>query len=77
MKKSFIILLVLIASIAELHAQVGIGTVTPDNSAVLELNAQDKGFLPPRMTFQQRNQIAVPKAGLIVRMVTDISQGNG
>ena len=32
------------------YAQVGIGTTTPDASAVLELNATNKGFLPPRMT---------------------------
>lgn len=31
-------------------AQVGIGTSTPDASAVLELNSTNKGFLPPRMT---------------------------
>lgn len=31
-------------------AQVGIGTTAPDASAVLELNSNSKGFLPPRMT---------------------------
>ena len=66
MKKVFIILVMLISTCIKLQAQVAIGTTTPDNSAVLELSAQDKGFLPPRMTFQQRNQIASPKAGLIV-----------
>jgi hypothetical protein len=32
------------------YAQVGIGTSSPDASAVLELNSSSKGFLPPRMT---------------------------
>jgi hypothetical protein len=32
------------------YAQVGIGTFSPDASAVLELNSSTKGFLPPRMT---------------------------
>ena len=66
MKKLFIILVILITTCIKMQAQVAIGTTTPDNSAVLELSAQDKGFLPPRMTFQQRNQITSPKAGLIV-----------
>lgn len=32
------------------YAQVGVGTTNPDASAILELNSNNKGFLPPRMT---------------------------
>ena len=47
---------------------VGIGTLNPDNSAVLDLTApaNDKGFLVPRLTTAQRNAIAAPANGLLV-----------
>lgn len=43
---------------------VGIGTATPDGSALLEVNSTTKGFLPPRMTEAQRTAIATPATGL-------------
>lgn len=50
-----------------LNAQVGIGTPTPDNSAVLELQSTGKGFLPPRLTESERdNNISTPAKGLII-----------
>lgn len=49
-----------------MYAQVGIGTSTPAKSAALEVSAVDKGFLPPRLTQQQRNGIINPAAGLVV-----------
>jgi hypothetical protein len=45
---------------------VGIGTITPDNSAVLDINSSDKGLLIPRMSLQQRNAINNPADGLMV-----------
>ena len=45
---------------------VGIGTTSPAISALLEVSSSSKGFLPPRMTFAQRNAIVSPSAGLIV-----------
>ncbi|OCB76906.1 hypothetical protein [Flavobacterium crassostreae] len=47
-------------------AQVGIGTVTPDPSAVLELSSTTQGLLTPRMTTTQRTAIASPANGLMV-----------
>ena len=56
--------------VTQLHAQTGgvtIGTnKSPDKSAVLDLQATNKGFLPPRVTTQQRLYITNPAAGLIV-----------
>ncbi len=52
----------------------GIGTVTPAPSAILELNATNKGFLPPRMTLAQRNAIAAPAEGLMLYQ-TDAAKG--
>jgi len=45
---------------------VGIGTVTPDPSAILDLSTSNKGFLAPRLTASQRLTIANPTDGLLV-----------
>ena len=46
-------------------AQVGVGTTTPNSSAMLHVESTTKGVLFPRMTTVQRNAIA-PVNGLIV-----------
>ncbi|APD05994.1 hypothetical protein UJ101_00447 [Flavobacteriaceae bacterium UJ101] len=40
-----------------MNAQVGIGTTSPDTSALLDLNSSSKGFLVPRLTSVERDQI--------------------
>jgi hypothetical protein len=51
-------------------AQVGIGTSSVEGSAKLQINATDKGFLPPRValtsTATASNAISSPVAGLLV-----------
>lgn len=47
-------------------AQAGIGTATPDASAMLQVESTTKGFLVPRMLSAQRLAIADPAPGLIV-----------
>lgn len=47
-------------------SQVGIGTEEPNPSAILDLVAQDKGLLLPRLTLAQRDAINNPPAGLTV-----------
>jgi len=66
-KLSFFIVILLLANSA-LFAQMGINTdnSVPDNSAMLDVKSTAKGFLPPRMTFVQRNAIISPAAGLMV-----------
>ena len=49
-----------------IFSQVGIGTTNPASSAELDVTSTTKGFLPPRMTFLQRNAINSPATGLIV-----------
>lgn len=44
-------------------AQVGIGTATPETSAVLDRTSTTSGLLPPRMTEAQRNAISAPAMG--------------
>jgi hypothetical protein len=50
------------------RAQVGINAdnSAPDPSAMLDVKAQDKGFLPPRITTSQRNSIPTPATGLMI-----------
>ena len=45
---------------------VGIGTTDPDDSAVLDISASNKGILIPRMSTTQREMIASPAQGLLV-----------
>ena len=45
---------------------VGIGTVTPDPSAILEVSSTNKGFLPPHMLEEKMRTINSPAEGLIV-----------
>ena len=45
---------------------VGIGTVAPHPSAILEVSSTNKGFLPPRMSEDQMGAITSPAGGLIV-----------
>lgn len=45
---------------------VGIGTATPDATAILELQSSQRGFLVPRMNSVQRTAIANPADALLV-----------
>lgn len=51
---------------ASSFAQVGIGTTNIESSAILELNSNNQGFLPPRLTNIQRRDISSPSAGLLI-----------
>jgi hypothetical protein len=48
------------------NAQVGIGTVTPNASSVLDITSTTQGMLAPRMTTTQRTAITTPAEGLLV-----------
>ena len=63
----FFLVLCLIAGINAL-AQVSVNTDNsqPDASAGLDVKFSDKGFLMPRMTFEQRNASPSPAEGLMV-----------
>ncbi|MDD4050248.1 MAG: hypothetical protein PHX47_04575, partial [Candidatus ainarchaeum sp.] len=45
---------------------VGIGTSSPDASALLQVSSTSKGFLPPVMTGSQAEAISSPATGLMV-----------
>jgi hypothetical protein len=65
MKKIIFFLLCPILS----FAQVGIGTVSPDPSAQLEVNSENKGFLLPRITLTNTtlaSPVVTPATGLLI-----------
>ncbi|SRR5579883_885626 len=69
-KTSYIVLLIVIAAMlpqgVRAQANVGIGTTSPDASALLDLTSNSKGLLVPRMTESQKNAIATPATGLLI-----------
>ncbi|MBI3501391.1 MAG: hypothetical protein HY063_06315, partial [Bacteroidetes bacterium] len=74
MKKELLFLFITVCvlflhgNIAAQNQNVGIGTLTPNASAVLDLSPplNDKGFLVPRLTALQRLAITTPANGLLV-----------
>lgn len=52
-------------------AQVGIGTSNPHNSAIVDIESTNKGFLPPRLTKAERNAISSPEPGLLIYNTDD------
>ena len=53
-----------------IFGNVGIGTLAPDASAILDITSTSKGFLPPRMTTTERDAIASPATGLTIYNTT-------
>lgn len=53
-----------------LAQSVGIGTVSADASAKLDISSTNSGLLPPRMSATERNLIPSPAAGLIIYNTT-------
>jgi len=70
-----IIVISLLLMINEVWAQVGIGTITPNASAMLDVNSTTQGLLAPRMTTIEKNSITSPANGLLI-YDTDLSKFN-
>ncbi|MCT4664797.1 MAG: hypothetical protein N4A45_06145 [Flavobacteriales bacterium] len=74
------ILVILMATTVS-YAQVGIGTLTPHASSILDVESSTQGFLPPRLTEAQRDAITNPAAGLMIYNLTsnclEWNKGNG
>jgi hypothetical protein len=54
----------------KVDGSVGVGTASPNASALMDLTSTARGFLPPRMTTTQRDAISTPAAGLIIYNTT-------
>ncbi|MCF6367161.1 MAG: hypothetical protein L3J35_13300, partial [Bacteroidales bacterium] len=48
------------------YAQLGLGTKTPDISAIMQINSTNKGLLIPRLSTSQKNAISSPANALLV-----------
>ena len=72
-KTIFRVLFLLLVVCNRLNAQTAIGTSSPNASAKLEISATDKGLLIPRMTANQRGNIASPANGLLVYQTDGVS----
>ncbi|MBL7723373.1 MAG: hypothetical protein JNK27_04450 [Chitinophagaceae bacterium] len=70
MKKVLIILLAIANYYMVIAQSVGIGTTTPNSSALLDITSTTKGLLMPRMTTAQRNAIVSPADGLLIYNTT-------
>ena len=71
MKTKLISIVIAITVSLSINAQVGIGTNSPDGSAILHLSSTGKGFLPPVMTTTNRGGIGTPANGLLIYNTTD------
>ena len=74
LKKSIYVSCLLFILTTSIKAQVGVGTTTPETSAMLEVKSTSKGFLLPRVTATEKNSIVSPATGLIVYQ-TDGTKG--
>src|SRR4029078_6908490 len=66
MKKIFAFIICFSSGIVCIAQNVGIGTTTPDNSAILDIKSGTKGLLIPRMSSAAVVAIANPAKGLLV-----------
>lgn len=66
MKRFLIFYFLLLVSYCSFAQGVGIGTATPDPSAVLDITSTNKGLLIPRMSIASINAIGNPAKGLLV-----------
>ena len=63
MKHPFFLVLSLLITAPAVFSQA---TQAAEPSAALEILSENQGFLPPRMSTFQRNQIAAPAVGLTI-----------
>lgn len=66
--KNVLILFIFFTSLSTTAQSVSINTdgSAADTSAILDIQSTTKGFLPPRMTETERDNIASPATGLVV-----------
>ncbi len=76
--RNVVFISMLLINMLEIKAQVGIGTETPDSSAILELSASDKAFYLSRVALTGTDDIVTiskPKAGFVVLNTANASTG--
>jgi len=68
--RPLLFILFVILLFAEITAQVGINNPNPHASAALDVTSTTKGFLPPRLSTEQRDAISSLTPGLIIYNTT-------
>ncbi|PZR23702.1 MAG: hypothetical protein DI535_23390 [Citrobacter freundii] len=63
---TLIVAMLVFCTLLNAQNNVGVGTTTPDASAMLDVSSTTQGMLIPRMSLAQRNLIASPATGLLV-----------
>jgi len=64
-------------SMAFTNGRVGVGVNSVDPSALVQMESNNRGFLPPRMTKVQMNAIPNPAVGLVIYCTDFLSPGQG
>lgn len=78
--KKYSLMLSLCVSFFYMQSQVGIGTTTPDDGSILQIDSKVGAFVPPRMTSAEMMAIPTPLDGAMVFNTTTNSFcvfGNG
>jgi len=70
--KHILILVLLVGGFSSLLGQVGINNPSPHASSLVDMNANDKGLLIPRLTSALRDAISSPAESLLV-YCTDVN----
>ena len=77
----FLLIAIFLNVFGTANAQYGLGTATPDASAILDLSSTSKGLLMPRMTTVQQTALANPAIGLTIFNITtgqlETNKGDG
>ncbi len=80
--KKISLIVILVFTLFNLQAQVGIGTTTPDSSSILDITSTDKGILVPRISLvaitNLTTPINTPAIGLLIwNTNATVTGGNG
>lgn len=73
------IIIIIFSLVATAKAQVGIGTITPNNAAALDITSTNKGILIPKIniiSLNNTNPVVAPATGLLVYNInTSLGEG--
>lgn len=72
-KRTYILFIQLFLIIGSSQAQIGIGTSSPNASAVLDITSSNKGLVLPRMSTAERDLISNPAKGLLLYNTNTLS----
>lgn len=74
MKKALPLLVIAVFFLNLSYGQIAVSDIVsqpvPDSTAILDLQSNSRGFLPPRMTTVQRDNISNPAHGLVIANTT-------